>query len=282
MLYMNDNVTIRVLPHSQIHQTHTWFSMKEALKECVCVCVCVSVCVCVCVCVRVWESVCVCVCVCERVCVCVCASVCVCVCVHVCVSVCVCVGVCVCVHVCVCVCVCERERVCVCVRVCVSVCVKCERVCACVWVLWCSLYVCLCACEYVDVHGKSVWKTLCSYNQALVSGQHVYFINESRHMCVCKYETVFLFRKCVCRWIYETLHNKLHTLSWLVESEGTELLLFLFIKMEINLNADMRHFCWVPIQFNGIVHPKWKLCHHLLMLATCMACFLLQNIYIYI
>ncbi len=167
MLYMNDNVTIRVLPHWQIHQTHTWFSMKEALKECVCVCVCV----------------------CERV--------------------------------CVCVWVCECECVCVWARVCV-------------WVLWCSLYVCLCACEYVDVRAKSVWKTLCSYNQALVSGQHVYFINESRHMCVCKYETVFLFRKCVCRWIYETLHNKLHTLSWLVESEGTELLLFLFIKMEIN------------------------------------------------
>lgn len=155
MLYMNDNVTIRALPHSQIHQTHTWFSMKEALKE---------------------------------------------------------------------------------------------RVCMCVWVLWCSLCVCLCACEYVDIHGKSVWKTLCSDNQALVTGQHVYFINESRHMCVCKYETVFLFRRCVCRWIYETLHNKLHTLSWLVENEGTELLLFLFIKVEIKLNADMRHYCWVLIQ----------------------------------
>lgn len=61
-----DNVQIRVLAHSQMHWTRTWFSMKDSLRgikrECVWALWCsVYVCSCVCVCVHgksVWNTLC--------------------------------------------------------------------------------------------------------------------------------------------------------------------------------------------------------------------------------
>lgn len=78
-------------------------------------------------------------------------------------------------------------------------------------------------------------------------------------ICVCKYIKQSFSLKNVCVCVYDTLHKKLHTLSWLAESEGTEVLLFLTIK-----NGDKAEHWMESLLlgfhsvFNEIVHPIMK------------------------